>query len=320
MPTIEEELKKHLQQNNPPPGSNDRGGGSTPASGGNAGHYFYHGKCPKNRDALDVTHHDYGQSLTGRSMAGFLGAGDARLGRIRFNGVEHGELFDARQWHGAGAFSYFELKTIYPGVVSGSGYSHPAFDRGDNEPCDFQIGFFFDWTTGLPVIPGSTVKGVLRSVFPKEKDSSEAREQKQAYLCGLLNGIHKDAVPETKEFVQELEKQIFLERNRDRPPSIFYDAYITAADSEGCVFEEDYITPHGGPGRDDPFKDPIPLRFLKIGPDVTFRFQFRLHPFEAEGLRIKPGHQKTFFKQILLDFGVGAKRNTGYGMLVEENG
>ncbi|MDZ7743476.1 MAG: RAMP superfamily CRISPR-associated protein [Bacteroidota bacterium] len=32
-----------------------------------------------------------------------------------------------------------------------------------------ELGFFFDHTTGLPMIPGSSVKGSLRSAFMKDK-------------------------------------------------------------------------------------------------------------------------------------------------------
>src|SRR5690554_3416875 len=52
----------------------------------------------------------------------------------------------------------WELYTTYPGLLIGSGYQHES--GGENE---FKIGFFFDYTTGLPQIPGSSVKGVLRS-------------------------------------------------------------------------------------------------------------------------------------------------------------
>jgi len=73
----------------------------------------------------------------------------------------------------------FELTTIYPGLLIGAGYSHPALkeikksDR--DEVGDFQLGFFFDHTTGLPVIPGSSVKGVLKSVFPKKVSAIEMK-------------------------------------------------------------------------------------------------------------------------------------------------
>jgi CRISPR-associated protein Cmr6 len=54
----------------------------------------------------------------------------------------------------------FTLYTTYPGLLIGSGYAHSTNTTGDAS-----IGFYFDHTTGLPTIPGSSVKGVMRSVF-----------------------------------------------------------------------------------------------------------------------------------------------------------
>ncbi|MEZ4966913.1 MAG: RAMP superfamily CRISPR-associated protein [Saprospiraceae bacterium] len=58
----------------------------------------------------------------------------------------------------------FRLKTTYPGLLIGSGYQHETGAEGE-----LKLGFFFDHTSGLPVIPGSSVKGVLRSVFHKDQ-------------------------------------------------------------------------------------------------------------------------------------------------------
>lgn len=61
--------------------------------------------------------------------------------------------------------SSFTLLTTYPGFTTGTGMPHGI----KNNEEDFKIGFYFDHTTGLPIIPGSSVKGVLRSVFPDMK-------------------------------------------------------------------------------------------------------------------------------------------------------
>jgi CRISPR-associated protein Cmr6 len=303
------------QSSQPPPKDQDSGG--TPATGGNAGHYFFHGRSPDNGDKLRITDWDYGQSLAKDPLPKFLGASGARLDAVRFNGIDYADWFDARDWQQGGNFRYFELTTAYPGMVLGSGYAHPAFRRGDTEPGDFQIGFFFDWTTGLPVIPGSTVKGILRAVFPKSRDRQAVAAERRSYLAQRISEIVKQPVPDSDGFVTALEDRLFQHQGKDWPVNIFHDAYPRTAGQDGRVFAEDYITPHGGPGRNDPFKDPIPLRFLKIGPGVTFRFQFRLSPIELDGVSLKPGHLSNLFKRILTDFGIGAKRNTGYGVLVE---
>ena len=61
-----------------------------------------------------------------------------------------------------GRYIHFELKTTYPGALIGSGLVHGVGD--DHE---IKIGFQFDYVSGLPYIPGSSVKGILRSMFGK---------------------------------------------------------------------------------------------------------------------------------------------------------
>ena len=57
----------------------------------------------------------------------------------------------------------FCLDVRYPGLVTGVGISHEAKVEGE-----FKLGLHLDYTTGLPVIYGSSVKGVLRSAFREE--------------------------------------------------------------------------------------------------------------------------------------------------------
>ncbi|MDR2473050.1 MAG: type III-B CRISPR module RAMP protein Cmr6 [Tannerella sp.] len=65
----------------------------------------------------------------------------------------------------------------------------------------------------------------------------------------------------------------------------------------------DYITPHP-----DPLKNPKPIKFLKILPEVEVTFRFQL-----QNNLITAAKKESLFRQILLDFGIGAKTNVGYG-------
>lgn len=56
-----------------------------------------------------------------------------------------------------------KLQTTYPGLLVGVGYNHQVSNTEA-----INAGFSFDHTTGLPLLPGSSVKGVLRSAFPGE--------------------------------------------------------------------------------------------------------------------------------------------------------
>ncbi|RMG18369.1 MAG: type III-B CRISPR module RAMP protein Cmr6 [Bacteroidetes bacterium] len=83
--------------------------------------------------------------------------------------------------------STLELETTYPGLMSGTGLSHETKSMGESK-----LGFAFDHTSGLPYLPASSVKGVLRSMFPqrvnrqKAPKLKEGREQRYKLMYYLL--------------------------------------------------------------------------------------------------------------------------------------
>ncbi len=194
----------------------------------------------------------------------------------------------------------FQLKTIYPGLLSGSGYLHEVGEKNDDE---FQLGFYFDYTTGLPVIPASSIKGVLRY-------ACEMRDGE--YLKDIIKRLGID-VPnfDTKKFIKTVfEGKTEIEENGKKKEvgisiykrDIFHDAFPIK--SEKSLFGMDYITHH-----EHPLKNPNPVKFLRVQPEVTYKFQFDLKP--TNDLTVK--QKKEIFEQIILDLGLGAKTNVGYG-------
>ncbi|WP_051211322.1 type III-B CRISPR module RAMP protein Cmr6 [Runella zeae] len=208
----------------------------------------------------------------------------------------------------------FDLTTRYPGLVLGTGYGHGV--KGVTG--DFKIGFSFDYTTGLPIIPGSSLKGTLRSVFPNEKGahvhknaSDTIKDEKRKYIRTILkvaDDFDVDAL-ELEIFEGKVNGQYLPMSKHD----VFLDAEIVKPNSKGLIFGDDYITPHVDTEtrKPAPLKNPTPLRFLKILPNVTFRFSFELQ----DGLLISATQKLALFQQILLDLGIGAKTNVGYGRL-----
>jgi CRISPR-associated protein Cmr6 len=203
----------------------------------------------------------------------------------------------------------FNLKTTYPGLAIGIGYNHETGIKDE-----FKTGFYFDHTTGLPVIPGSTVKGILRSVFPKR--GTAYTEAKESYIKDLLNKRHDQQID-----VEKLEEEIFDGLRNKKPVKqsqrdIFFDARIIPPDAwKGVqkklqILGEDYITPHK-----NPLQEPDPIKILKVMPGITFRFDFRLQPNLQ--MDISAEEKEELFKKILLDIGAGAKTNIGYGQFEE---
>ncbi len=189
----------------------------------------------------------------------------------------------------------FRLATTYPGLLVGTGLHHGTGGLKN----DLKMGFQFDYTTGLPYIPGSSLKGVLRSMFPE----TVADVRRCQYICSKLK------LKLSAEDVVALGKDIF-EGGRD----IFFDALIVESKApEGYILGEDYITPHR-----NPLKEPVPLQIIKVLPCVVFAFSFRLCDSKIAGVSVAAEQKQTLFQDILLDVGVGAKTNTGYGQFVEE--
>lgn len=212
----------------------------------------------------------------------------------------------------------FELKTTYPGLLCGVGYHHEikkkegpkVSDREEKrESGDFyQLGMYFDHTSGLPVIPGSSIKGALRSAIKnwdflagkffntlscEEKKSAEERLQKE-FINSVFEG--KD--------------QSIYERD------VFFDAVPIRIEQGGILFGDDYITPHK-----HPLKNPTPIRFLRVNPGVTYRFRFILKDTKVlvggKEILFSAEQKRDLFKEIILTFGLGAKTNVGYGQFCE---
>ncbi|MCD7838802.1 MAG: RAMP superfamily CRISPR-associated protein, partial [Clostridiales bacterium] len=101
-------------------------------------------------------------------------------------------------------YQSFDLKTTYPGLLAGTGLPHGAGVKGE-----LAIGFTFDYVTGLPYLPGSTVKGVLRSGF--RLGGYEFVRDLSPTLQGAPDGV-----------MQALERDIF---DRETGGDVFFDAY-----------------------------------------------------------------------------------------------
>lgn len=190
----------------------------------------------------------------------------------------------------------FSLKTLYPGLITGVGIEHEAGIEGE-----LKLGIHLDYTTGAPVIYGSSVKGVLSS-FIKDFLMSE-----RGYNENDANYFEKDIFEgETYNAkTQKYEPKPISQRD------VFFDAVIVSENRKGQILAIDALAPHG----DNPLKNPIPISFLKIAPGVTLEFRFKLVDSQVAGKTLKATEKLSLFKEILATVGIGAKTNVGYGQL-----
>ncbi|MEW6194397.1 MAG: type III-B CRISPR module RAMP protein Cmr6 [Bacteroidota bacterium] len=201
----------------------------------------------------------------------------------------------------------FNLTFKYNGLLVGSGYLHPKIDEQD-----FQLGFYFDFTSGLPTIPGTSIKGVLKKYFPFKAESDKILRMKSCYIFdsfNKINQIRNDNVSPLFSLIKnELLDPKLLDEIFFKDRQIFFDAFVVGIHN-GKLFEEDHITSH----KAGKFKAPNPVKFLKVAPGTSFRFQFKLTNYSQNGINISASQKENLFKKILRDFGIGAKRNVGYG-------
>ena len=210
-------------------------------------------------------------------------------------------------------FYVVKMKVQAPGLLIGSGLAHGL--PGSEE--DVKTGLQFDYTSGLPVIPGSSVKGVIRSAFPTIKEdkeqSNEADAEKLNYIKSLIADIPEfSALGLEDKDILELGNQMFNHGD------IFADAllvgYGTRMKQHGPVKQvltEDYITPHTG----GPLAQPIPIKIVKVAPGVTFAFCFKFNATKIGDKEVTAEMKESLCTAILQDLGIGAKTNVGYGVL-----
>ena len=180
------------------------------------------------------------------------------------------------------------LEVLYPGLVTGIGINHEASIEGE-----FKLGLHFDWTYGMPVIYGSSVKGVLRSFFEEFYMPKDGQPDKKDAFNDIFEGVNKSIY------------------DRD----IFFDAVIVKADRHGRILCSDSITPH----TKGPLSNPNPISFMKIAPGCRIEFRFKLVDTRIEKhgkvVELKAQDKYKLFKAILTTVGIGAKTNVGYGQL-----
>lgn len=209
----------------------------------------------------------------------------------------------------AAEFSVVNMRVQAPGLLIGSGLAHGL--PGSEE--DVKTGLQFDYTSGLPVIPGSSVKGAIRSAFP----TIVADAEKLNYIKSLIADI-----PEFSSLVLEDNDILELGNQMFNHGDIFADALLVGYGTRtkqqvpvNQILAEDYITPHTG----GPLAQPIPIKIVKVAPGVTFAFCFKFNETKIGAKVVSASMKKALCAAILQDLGVGAKTNVGYGVLKEVN-
>lgn len=176
-------------------------------------------------------------------------------------------------------------------LITGIGESHPH-----------EVSMVFDHNLGIPYIPASGIKGIVRF----------------AHTLGLLADIPQDEMKTDingKEYFEDEKDWTYIPQifgtQGERGSVIFLDAYSEKVPD----IHVDIMNPHYGKYYSDEsppadYLDPNPLKFLTVAKDTVFIFR-ALVDKKIAGLVEKV---KSAFKKALTEEGVGAKTAVGYGI------
>ena len=85
----------------------------------------------------------------------------------------------------------------------------------------------------------------------------------------------------------------------------FFNCFLSPSnDQKTPILAKDFITPHG----DNVLRNPIPIAFIKLNSGLKMKFYFRFIDST-----INSNVKKELVNKILIDLGIGAKTNVGYG-------
>ena len=213
------------------------------------------------------------------------------------------ETSPVSMWREIDGYQNFQLVTCYPGLLIGTGNPHEI-----SVASAIKCGFAFDAVTGYPYIPGSSLKGMLRSCFPGDNKETSISKEYEEYLLMHIREIKKDNRNEGKWNIEALKSHIF--ENGD----IFLGAFPSERSVGSSMLAMEYITPH------KKFANPVPISLIKVKPEVQFEFGFILKDYVADGAVVFSAKEKLeLFKRLILDMGIGAKTNVGFGKFREGN-
>ena len=198
-----------------------------------------------------------------------------------------------------------DLYVAYPGLLVGTGYIHTIGQKidqiVDKNNHEIKAGFSLDYVSGLPYIPSASVKGTLKQAF---------HGKKSIYVKQFLK------MDDSK--IKELKIKIFGDSEENgfgKGEDIFFDAQILEGNFDKLILGKDNITAHKSI-----VQNPKTINILKILPGVKLRFYFYLtDTILDDGTVVSVKEKQKLFKNILIDFGIGAKTNTGYGRLLESD-
>ena len=194
--------------------------------------------------------------------------------------------------------------------VSGLGSGHPT-----------NTGFILDRNTGLPCIPASSIKGVLRlacALYIADRELEAVKTKKDGQV----------EIPDT----HPLFRRYFGDTDTGKKDCVrgqiaFLDAFPAVLPADGKLFKTDIMNPHFGKyyaNKQGPLEteSPNPVKFLAVSPGVGFVFRCQALPLpqrdtDAAVFRPFDGEDDAILQAVFAiacgKLGFGGKTAVGYG-------
>jgi len=176
---------------------------------------------------------------------------------------------------------------------------------------------------GVPYIPGSAIKGVVRSWYYTKKYAEIAEENNE-----IAEGLALQGDQLFCDLFGCPEEAVLADRNKNKKKysSYYNKAGLPGARMGNIVFfdafpvdtpsiEVDIMNPHY-PADKDPvdYNEPVPVPFLTVA-DTSFQFLIGLRPSQVEQKKEWWGEITKLLKEALENKGIGAKTAVGYGYM-----
>ncbi len=190
-------------------------------------------------------------------------------------------------------YEVIELKaTTKTPLITGIGQPHPN-----------EVSMVFDYMLGIPYIPASSIKGLLRftSVVIEIRDPKNENK----YIPDKEGNINDENIAEIKYYFggQSNEGAVaFLDAYPEHVPNLHIDIMNP---HYGAYYQE-------GKAPAD-YLEPTPIKFLTVAPKTTFIFRVIIHK-NKPNYEILKQSVKTILEEALTKEGIGAKTALGYGL------
>lgn len=185
---------------------------------------------------------------------------------------------------------YFKVE--YPGLLVGLGNPHEVVIEKKNKG-QLALGFSLDYVTGMPYIPGSSLKGLMHSVL----NNTDAKDYLKNIGCAAADKFVKEYLGTSKDGIGG---------------DVFYGVYPVGRCNEKIkrLMGQETIAPHlDENGKPSQIKNPKAISFMKIMPGtiVAVLIKYKEDKFVNE--------RKSIYNSIIKDMGIGAKTNVGFGLV-----